>query len=216
MLLNRTRCLAALVIVASGLSGEASHAIPIIDEGVLNVGDELRSSGVFSRGGSFAFGLQFELLTAVDAGSGLSLTVDSFGSAVDTEMAFYSVDTGNLIHMNDDGPILQGGFDPGLDSYYAFGDADMGDGSEFRGFTRQERDGGDEFIVSTDIGPGTYLVIIAPYNAYWDEFDFEQSELVYDGSTAGWECNISFVPAPASLALFAMGGCVAMRRRRRL
>jgi hypothetical protein len=195
-----------LATAATGLAiAGPAYAIPIRDGGVLDVGECFMDTGTFTRVGNNLFGLLFEIQVDVTAGSGFSLTLDSFGSedlGSDTELALYNEFGDMILAINDDAG------DGSLDSYLGFGDADQF-ATPFNGTTRQ-----GNIVNVTNLLAGKYLVVIGPYDTTWDSFNVDDTEVDNFQGSAGWVCTVCLIPAPGSLALLGLGGLMIGHRRR--
>lgn len=169
-----------------------------------DVGDCLLDSFVFTQGGDNLFGAKFVLGVDCTFGSGFGLVIDSFGSAVDTELALYNEDGTLLFAINDDFDA-----DNNFDAYLAFGDAPQPDNPD-NGTTDQ-----GAFVNALELLAGTYIMIIGPFDTVWNESDMDLSTVAYRGGTEEWQCRACLVPTPGTLALLGLGGVVIGGRRRR-
>lgn len=162
-------------------------------------------SDAYNFTGNRLYGFKFTLTQDVAQGSGLSLIQDTFFSTGDTVGALYRWD-GELLAINDD-------YDRGSDhnAYLGFGDAPPAPDP----LIGETTDGDQNFQNVVNLTAGDYVFLIGPKSTIWDKLNMFNS--IVDSSQQGktWFCNVTFLPAPSSLAVAGFGACLVGGRRRR-
>ena len=204
----------ALAVATAAPSSSAAFATPVMDGGSLEVGETISARGAFVDA-SRVFAMKVTIDSNVTVGSGLALSVDTFGShalGANTEIAVYDEFGAILFAINNNVDRRRD-----KDACLAFGDAEQ-PLKPIDGSTRQS---GGKFENAAELLAGTYLIVVGDHNVKWDEADWTLSRWSRHVDERDWQMAVSLrpvgnpIPTPAGAATLGLAALAWPCRRRR-